>query len=133
MRNNKNIIINIFWIILGGILLTISMLGKLDATYSGMGGGLLFVGILQLIRAIRIKTDSEYKEKLNIEIEDERNRYINMKAWSWAGYLFVIIAALTTITCMILNYKVYMMIASSTVCLILVLYYASVLILRRKY
>lgn len=133
MRSNRNIILNTVYIILGAVLLVVSSMGKLDDMYVGFGAGLAAVGIIQLIRNLRYKGNADYKEKVDVEINDERNRYLRMKAWSWAGYLFVIIAAVISIVCMILSKTVIMQAASLSICLIIVLYWASYMILRNKY
>lgn len=133
MRNNKNIVLNIFWIVLGSILLVISSMGIIGEIYTGFGAGLLGVGIVQLIRAIRYKTNTEFRENVDIEIQDERNRYMRMKAWSWAGYLYVLISAIAVIVCMILSLEPYMQMAAYGVCLMLLLYWGSYLVIRKKY
>ena len=68
----------------------------------------------------------------DIEYTDERNRYIRMKAWSWAGYLFVIGAAIVSIVLFIMKQTVYGQIISYCMCAILVLYWVSYIILQKK-
>lgn len=133
MRSNRNILLNTAYIVIGAVLLILSSMGKLDDMYVGFGTGLVVVAIIHLIRNIRYKGNVEYKEKVDIEVNDERNRYIRMKAWSWAGYMFVLIAAVISIVCMIISKTIIMQAASLSICLILVLYWVSYMILRKKY
>lgn len=131
--NNKRWIASIVEIVLGSILLVCGYSGIVDDFWSGMGGGLLGVGILQLIRQIRYYTNAEYKEKFDIEAKDERNRFLAMKAWSWAGYWYVIIAAVGTIGFNVAGQRELGLLCSGSLCLVLVLYWLSYLILKKKY
>ena len=104
-----------------------------DEFWDSMGLTLLIIGILQLIRCIRYQKNKTFREAVNVSNNDERNQYLAAKAWSWAGSLFVIIAAVATILLKIADQEGYMMMASGSVCLMLVLYWISYLILGRKY
>lgn len=129
----RKIIVNIFWIILGAALIAAALIGEENSMLSGMGGGLVGVGVIQLIRGIQYNTSEEYREKYNTEASDERNRFIRMKAWSWAGYLLVEICALVCIVCMIIGQSFYSQLVGMVVCLIIALYWISYMILKRKY
>ena len=85
------------------------------------------------IRQIRYRTNEDFKEEMDIREKDERNKYIAMKAWSWAGYLFVMLAAVGTILMKILGQETIMMVLSGSVCVILVFYWVSYMILQKKY
>lgn len=124
---------SVFWILLGAVLSGCAVAGLLDSFWSGMGAALIVVGALQLIRQIRYRTNKAYQEKFDTEVHDERNKFLSNKAWAWAGYLFVLIAAVSTIVFKLLDMEGYMMLASGSVCLILVLYWVSYLFLRKKY
>ena len=99
----------------------------------GMGGALFGVGIVRLVMGIKLEKDAEYRENYEIRINDERNRYLRMKAWSWAGYVFVLIAAVATIVFAVADRKELMMLASGGLCIMLVLYWVSYMIVRKKY
>ena len=133
MKTNKRYIISIIWIVLGTVLLICSVAGILDEFWCGMGTSLLIIGIINLIRQLRYLRNKEYRENFDTQVNDERNKFISAKAWSWAGYLFVILAAVTTILLKILGFEEYMMITSSSVCIIILLYWICNLILRKKY
>ena len=131
--NNKRWIATIAEIVLGATLWVCGILGIVDSFWSGMGAGLIGVGIVFLIRQIRYSTTPEYKERFDIEAKDERNRFLAMKAWSWAGYMYVMIAAVGSIVFKLLDREDLMMFCSMSVCLIVLLYWVSYMVLKKKY
>lgn len=131
--NNKRFIVSMIYIIIGVIFIAISVYGTADEFWSSMGSTMIIIGILHMVRQIRYKTDEEYREKYDIERKDERNRFLANKAWAWAGYLFVLIAAVGSIILKIVGYEDLMMMASGSVCLIVLLYWVSYMVLKKKY
>lgn len=124
---------SIFWVLLGAVLFGLSLTEVIDSFWSGMGGGLIGVGIMQTVRHIRYRKNPEYREKVDTENRDERNRFIGGKAWAWAGYLFVLIEAVLVIVFKLLGKDELMLMASFNVSGILLLYWVCWLFLRRKY
>lgn len=133
MRSNKRLVASMIEIAVGAALLICALAGLLDEFWSGMGVALIVVGGLFLFRQIKYKTNESYKESVDVEVNDERNKYLSMKAWSWAGYLFVLIAAVGAIVLKILGREELVYMASGSVCLIVVLYWLSYVVLRKKY
>ena len=131
--NNKRFIASIVEIILGFALWICSAIGMIDSYWGGMGAGLMGVGIVFLIRSIRYKRDPEYKEEYDVEMNDERNKFIRLKAWSWAGYLYMMIAAVGSIVFKLMGREDLMFFCSGSVCLVLVLYCISYVIVKNKY
>lgn len=131
--NNKRFIASILEIVMGSILMACSMFGIVDEYWSGMGFALLIVGVVFLLRQFKYKTNEEYREKYDVERSDERNRYLSGKAWAWAGYLFVMIAAVGSIMLKMAGREELMLMASGSVCLIMALYWISYIILKKKY
>ena len=131
--NTKRFIASIVEIILGFALWICSAIGLIDSYWGGMGGGLIGVGIVFLIRSIRYKRDPEYKEECDVEMNDERNKFISLNAWAWSGYAFVILNALGTIAFRIAGNESLSQYCSYMVCIVLVLYWGCYLILRKKY
>lgn len=131
--SRTKIIVSIIEILAGIGLVVAACFGAVDSFWSGMGGALAAVGLISTIRNFRLNRNPEYKEKYETEINDERNRFISTKAWSWAGYLFVMITAIGTIVCKLLGREDLMMFCSGCVCLVLVLYWLSYLVLKNKY
>ena len=130
---SKRLITCIIEIAIGIVLTVCGAMGVVDSYWSGMGGALIAVGAIQLIRQIRYSTDKVYQEKTDVENKDERNRFLSMKAWSWTGYLFVMISAIASIVLKILGQDIYSTIAGLAVCVIITLYWVAYLILRKKY
>ena len=132
--NNKRLALTVFWIVLGAVLVVLTVTEVLDSSiYSGMGGALMAVGTLQLIRAIKYRKDSEYREKVDTELGDERNRFLRMKSWSWAGYLTILIEGIGAIIAMALGERTVQLVLSYSVCLVLVIYWIAYVILSKKY
>jgi len=125
--------ISIIYVIIGVILVGLACFEKVDSFWSGMGSALFVIGVIRLIRCYRLNKNDAYREKMEIEEKDERNHFIRNKAWAWAGYLFVMIMAVATIVFKIVGQETLMMAASSSVCLMLMLFWVSYLILKRKY
>lgn len=134
MYNNKRLFLSIFWVILGVVLMGLSIAEVLDSSiYSGMGGGLIAVGVLQIIRQLRYRRDSEYREKLDTEAADERNKFLRMMSWSWAGVIVVLIEAMGIVAAMVMGQETVMSVLSTSVALLVGAYWISYIILARKY
>jgi len=133
MNYGKRLFLSIFWILLGFVLMGCHVAGLIEEYWSSMGFALLAVGALQVIRQIRYRTNEEYREKFDTAAKDERNRFIANKAWAWAGYWFVLIGACATIVLKIAGREDLMMMASGSVCLMMLLYWGCWMYLRKKY
>ncbi|MBQ6700681.1 MAG: hypothetical protein IJM98_08465, partial [Oscillospiraceae bacterium] len=97
MNYGKKIYLDIFYIIVGAVLLGCGIAEVVDSFWSGMGGALIAVGAVRIAQQIKFRKNPEYREKIEIESKDERNRFIALRAWAWSGYAFVIISAVGTI------------------------------------
>ena len=133
MKKVKTYLVSIFYIILGAVLIGLGFAGKVDEFWNGMGSALLVIGVIHWVRFYRFNKNEAYREKLETEANDERNKFISNKAWAWAGYLFVMIMAVASIVLRIFEQNLLSIVASGTVCLVLILYWMSYLILKRKY
>ena len=133
MKQTIKLITSIVEILIGAALIILHFAQVVDEFWSGMGTALLLVGVLFLLRNIRYRRNETYRETVDVEVNDERNKYLSMKAWSWTGYLFVLIAACSTILFKLLGREDLMMFCSGSVCLIIVLYWISYLWLKKKY
>ena len=133
MRKNRRLLASFCEIVIGAVLTVCGFIGWVDAYWSGMGSALVGVGFFFLMREIRYHTNTNYKENVEVELKDERNQYIRVKAWSWAGYFYVLIAAVCSIIFKLLENDLLSQAAGLSVCLIVVLYWVSYLVLKRKY
>ena len=133
MKNRRNFFFYGFYILLGVRLVALGVAEVIDEFWGGRGGGLLGVGLVRLIWMLRMHKDETYREKVETEIKDERNAFIRNKAWAWAGYLFILIAAVAVIVLKGVGQELLSMVAGGALCLMLILYWDAYLILRRKY
>ena len=133
MRNGRNLIGYIICIILGITLVGLGYAETIDSYWSGMGSGVIAVSVVRLIRLYRFRKDEAYREKVETEVSDERNRFIRSKAWAWAGYLFILISGVSCIVLKVVGQDLLSLAASYAVCLMLLLYYGAYLVLRKKY
>ena len=133
MRQKIKLSFNIVYVIIGCILIGFAVLEKLNSFWSGMGSALLVVGLINLLKFHRLSKNEEYREKLEIEMSDERLQFIRNKAWAWSGYLFVLISAVACIVFKVMNLDQLSLYASFSVCLALVLFWVSHAIIKRKY
>ena len=132
--NNKKLALSIFWLVLGAVLLGLSVAEVLDSNlYGGLGGGLIAVGALQIARNLKYRRDPAYREQIDTLERDERNRFLRMKSWSWAGYIVILIEGVGTVVAMVMGARTVSLVLSYSVCLILAVYWVSYLILNRKY
>ena len=129
----RNLILSGTWIVLGAVLFVCGMLELVDEFWSGMGGGFLGVGILQTVRLIRYRKDEQYRQAVDVQVSDERNKFLSGKAWAWAGYWFVLLNGSAVIVLKILDLDQLSLWAAYNVCVIIVLYWLCHLWLRKKY
>ena len=120
-------------LVAGLVLIGLGCAEVVDEFWSGMGSALLVIGIIRLLRFYRLKKNDTYREKMETAQTDERNQFIRAKAWSWTGYLFIMVSAIATIIFRILGQDLLSQFASYTVCLMLVLYWISYFVLKKKY
>ena len=130
---NKRMLISGIYILLGMALFGCGLAEIVDEFWSGMGGALIGVGIVRMISMIRYQKNPEYKEAVDTAMRDERNRFIANKAWAWAGYLYVLIAAVGTIAFKLAGREELSVFCGFSVAVLILLYYISHLWLRKKY
>ena len=133
MMEKKRMWLSIVWLILGVVLLGLGVAEKVDAFWSGMGGALMAIGAVRLLRYYRLNKNESYREKMEIEMSDERNHFLRNKAWAWAGYLFVLTLAVLSIVLRIFGQELLSQAAGFAVCFMLVLYWGSYMVLSKKY
>lgn len=62
--------------------------------YTGVGGGLIAAGVISIVRNILTLKNSEKLKEKEIYENDERNKMIGSKTWSYAGYaMFIVLYA----------------------------------------
>lgn len=130
---NKRIYLSIFWILIGAALFGLGTFDIIDSFWGGMGSGLIAVGIVQTARWVRYRSNSEFREKFDTSVNDERNRFISNKAWAWAGYISVLTGAVGAVVFKVMGKEELSLLCSMAVCLLLVLYWVCYFVLNRKY
>lgn len=133
MKKGRPVWLSVFWVVLGAALSLGCLAGLADAYWGSFGAALIAVGGLQLARQIRYHMDADYREKVDVENGDERNRYLSGKALAWAGYWFVLLGALGSVGFFAAGWKELSVFCGGSVCLMMLLYWFSYLYLRRKY
>ena len=131
--NSRKLIISILWVLIGITLIILSKTGIIgDALYTGFGGGLIAVGILQIVRNIKYRTNEGYRHAVDIAANDERNRHIRMKAWSITAYIAILAAAVVSIVMYVSGKSEYGQLLSICVCFMILVYLIVTVILRKK-
>ena len=133
MKIERRIAAYVLYIVLGAVLVGLGILEILDSFWSGMGGAWIAGGAIRIVQMVRYSKDKGYQEKMDTALKDERNQFIRNKAWAWSGYMFVIIAAVATIVFRLMGQELLSMTASFAICILLVLYWISYVVLNRKY
>jgi predicted phage tail protein len=132
--SKKHLMLSVFWIILGLVFTALAVTGTVEIdVLSGLGGGLIAVGVLQLIRNLRYRKDPAYREKVDTETGDERYRFIRMKSWSWAGCAVIAAEGIGTVAARLMGQDTVSDVLSYSVCLLLCAYWISFLVISRKY
>ena len=131
--SKKRMIVQIVEILVGFVLLGLGITGIVDEFWSGMGGALIGVGAMRLVQIVRYEKNSEYRENVNTQRNDERNQFLSMKAWQLTAGWFVMIAAVGTFVFKFMGREDLMMLCSGGVCLMITLYWVCFLYLRKKY
>lgn len=131
--SKKRIAIQVLEILAGIVLLGLGIAGKVDEFWSGMGGALIGVGTMYLVQTVRYQKNEAYRENVNTERNDERNKFLSMKAWHYTGFWFMMIAAIGTFVFKLAGKEDLMMLCSGGVCLMIALYWVFYLYLKKKY
>lgn len=135
MMKNKRFIIYVIEIVIGIIIemLAFSGITSDPSVLTGIGSGILAVGLVQLFRAVRIEQDPELKKRVETASKDERYAFISMKAKEAAFVIYLIIAGVISMAALILGYESLGMTAAMSICLLVILYTIMFRIMAKKY
>ena len=133
MNNDRRLLHYAVEMIAGAVLLIAVKLTGGDSIWLGMGGALIAVGAVQLFLALRYRIDAEYRERTDTEATDERNQFIRSRAWVWAGTGFVLISGVMTVVFQLLGRQELSTLCGIGVSLLVLLYWLSYLVLKKKY
>ena len=133
MYDNKRLALSALWVILGGVLLGLSVTDVLDASvYAGMGGALMAIGILRIVCNVRYRRDAAYRERIDIEVSDERNHYLRKEAWTRTGYIVVTLESVGAVVAMVTHNTTVQLTLAYTVCVTCLVYWACWMVLSRR-
>ena len=82
MKTKMRIAANVLEILLGAGLLIGNAMGHVNEYWSGLGTALIIVGGVFLWKQFRYRTDKDYREAIDTQNNDERNRHIRIIAYS---------------------------------------------------
>ena len=133
MKRDRKVVISMIWLVIGIPLMILGLMEVVDEFWNGMGFSLAIIGTLQLLKNHRFQKNEVYREKVEIAENDERNHFIRGKAWAWSGYLFIIISGVLSIVFKVTGQELLCLASCYAVCLIMVLYWISYIVLKRKY
>lgn len=120
------------YIVLGVILIILFNLKGAENSYlSSMGLALIVVGIVRIRNHIIITKNEESIRKQKIAETDERNIAIANKAKSLSFMIYIFMACIAVIVLEILNKTQWVSVISGMVCLLLVIYWVTYLIVRK--
>lgn len=83
---------------------------------------LLVVGLVTIIRNIRILKDEDALNKMDIYESDERNRLIGLKSWSYTGYIMFLLLYLALMIAAVVNELVMKTILAIILCFVACLF-----------
>ena len=135
MKNKRTYIVYIVEILAGLAIegLALSGLFRETGVLTGIGSGILAVGLVQLFRAFRIERDPELKKRFETAAKDERYAFISMKAKEAAFAIYLIIAGVLCMAFLVLGYEREGMLAATSICALVILYTVMFRILAKKY
>ena len=129
----RYLIVGLSAAVIGAAVWGMQMFIEMDDWWGSMGLSMAMVGIILLVKYIRMKKDAEYGELVQMISQDERMQFLAGKAWQLAALLFIQIAAAAVIVCKILGQDELMQMASCAICLLLILYRIAFAVVKRKY
>ena len=132
---NKRFIIYVIEIVIGIIIemLAFSGITSDPSVLTGIGSGILAVGLVQLFRAVRIEQDPELKKRVETASKDERYAFISMKAKEAAFGIYTIIAGVLCLVCLALGYREEGTFAAISISMLAILYAIMFFVLAKKY
>ena len=135
MKHNRLFKVSVVEIIIGMIIDVLALSGLVEdpSVLTGIGSGILAIGIVQLLRVIRMEQNPELKKRIETASKDERYAFIFMKAKEAAFAIYLLITGVLCMVWMILGYREEGMMAGMSICLLVILYTVLFHILARKY
>ena len=129
----KRLYLAIGYLIAGVILIILAAVLKLENEFlSSFGFALVVCGLVRVRNYKRITKSDESIRRQEIAETDERNISIANRAKSWAFSLYVFLTCVLVIALEVLNREELVNILGGSVCALLLLYWGSYWIIRRR-
>ena len=130
----KRLNLGIAYIVIGILMIMISsVLDNVNPFISSYGLAVVVIGFARIRQYKRITKNDETIRKQEIAETDERNIALANKARSWAFFLYVMGASILVIILQFTPMRDTATLIAYTVCILVVLYWISYWVLRRKY
>jgi len=106
---------------------------KTGSEFIGCFAGGIIVCVLNLIRALKMMKNPEYKKQVEIEAEDERTKMINSKTIELVAFIMLMIMCIGAFVSMFFDHLDYLYILAGLVVVYAVLYFVIRAVYNRKY
>ena len=123
----------VLYIIIGAAFCVLSFMNLTGEFIYILGAAFIVSGTVQLVRSIRLINNPEKLEERSVAEKDERNIMLNNKARSLAFVIYILAAAIAMVIMYILEIDIVGLTLSYSICGLVVIYWISYFILRKKY
>jgi len=104
-----------------------------DSFWNGLATGIIFICAVRIYFLFKYKNNEKYAKEINIQNNDERNRFLANKAKSIAFYLYMIVSGILVIILRAFGEIEASVILGYSVCGLLILYLVVYFVIRKKY
>lgn len=132
MYGKKNLIFAIVWFVIGITLIVLSALNVLQDFWTASGAAFAAIGLAQLVRYRKYKTDEKFRQKTDLAYSDERYKYVKGRAFAYTGYISIFGMCIASFVCFILKKTEISAVLAFAACAELVIYWISFMIIERK-
>jgi len=134
MNLNKKLLLYIGIGLIGLGIFVQALVKNFDDTFwNGFGITIFLVEVINIYRLLKYKNNENYAQKINIQNNDERNKFLSDKAKATAFYIYILIMGVGVLISGIYNYYEISQILAYSVCILVFLYWLSYLIIKKKY
>lgn len=118
-----------------GIALYVSagFMELMDDFWGGLGLGFIIISALRLVQIVRYQKNDDYAKKVIIAHNDERNQFLANKARSTAFSISVLLEAVVSLGFHLMGKVEIAQVILLALCVQVIVYYVSYLILKSKY
>ncbi len=134
MSLNKKLLFYIAFALIGLGILAQSLLKNPDDQFWNIIGVVFFLtSLINIYRIFKYKTNEEYAQKITIQNNDERNKFLADKAKSAAFYIYIEISGIGVLIFRMFGYYEISQMFAYSICILVFLYWLSYSIIKRIY